>query len=40
MVDITDAGRDALQNLEPRVEIADDLMRRARVPLDRMLALR
>ena len=32
--------RDALQNLEPRVEIADDLMRRARVPLDRMLALR
>jgi quinolinate synthase len=32
--------RDALQNLQPRVEIADDLMRRARVPLDRMLALR
>jgi quinolinate synthase len=32
--------RDALQNLEPRVEIAEDLMRRARVPLDRMLALR
>jgi quinolinate synthase len=32
--------RDALQNLAPRVEIADDLMRRARVPLDRMLALR
>src|SRR5579862_4042211 len=32
--------RDALQNLAPRVEIAEDLMRRARVPLDRMLALR
>ena len=32
--------RDALQNLEPRVEIAEDLMRRARVPLERMLAVK
>jgi len=32
--------RDALLNLEPRVELGDDLMRRARVPLERMLAVR
>jgi quinolinate synthase len=32
--------RDCLQNLAPRVELSDDLMRRARVPLDRMLAVR
>jgi quinolinate synthase len=32
--------RDCLQNLEPRVELSGDLMRRARVPLDRMLAVR
>jgi len=31
--------RDCLMNLEPRVEIPEDLMRRALVPLDRMLAL-
>jgi quinolinate synthase len=32
--------RDALLYLEPRVELSDDLMRRARVPLDRMLAVK
>ena len=31
--------RDALLYLQPRVELSDDLMRRARVPLERMLAL-
>jgi quinolinate synthase len=31
--------RDALLNLEPRVELADDLIARALVPLDRMLAI-
>jgi quinolinate synthase len=32
--------RDALLYMEPRVELADDLMRRARVPIERMLAVR
>jgi quinolinate synthase len=32
--------RDALLYLEPRVELSDGLMLRARVPLDRMLAVR
>ncbi len=32
--------RDCLRNLEPRVELSEDLMRRALVPLERMLALR
>jgi quinolinate synthase len=32
--------RDALLNLAPRVELGDELMRRARVPLERMLAVR
>jgi quinolinate synthase len=32
--------RDCLANLEPRVELPDDLMRRALVPLERMLALK
>ncbi|MBZ5595362.1 MAG: quinolinate synthase NadA [Acidobacteriia bacterium] len=32
--------RDALLYLEPRVDLTGDLMRRARVPLDRMLALK
>jgi quinolinate synthase len=31
--------RDALANLEPRVELAPDLMRRALLPLERMLAV-
>jgi quinolinate synthase len=31
--------RDSLLNLEPRVELSDDLMARALVPLERMLAL-
>jgi len=31
--------RDCLQNLEPRVELPGDIMRRALVPLERMLAL-
>jgi len=31
--------RDCLLTLEPRVEISEDLMRRALVPLDRMLAI-
>jgi quinolinate synthase len=31
--------RDALLNLEPRVELSDDLMTRALVPLERMLAI-
>ncbi len=32
--------RDALLNLEPRVELSDDLMRRALVPIERMLAVK
>jgi len=32
--------RDCLRQLEPRVEIPEELMRRALVPLERMLALR
>jgi quinolinate synthase len=32
--------RDALLNLEPRVELSAELMARARVPLERMLALK
>jgi quinolinate synthase len=32
--------RDCLKNLEPRVEIAPELMERARLPIDRMLALK
>jgi quinolinate synthase len=32
--------RDALQNLEPRVELSADIMARARLPIDRMLAIR
>jgi len=32
--------RDALRDLEPRVELSDDVMRRALVPLERMLALK
>ncbi len=31
--------RDALRTLEPRVEVSEELMRRALVPLERMLAL-
>ena len=32
--------RDCLQSLEPRVELSEDLMRRALVPLERMLAVK
>ena len=32
--------RDALRNLEPRVELSADLMARARLPIERMLAIR
>jgi quinolinate synthase len=32
--------RDCLRNLAPRVELSEELMRRARVPLNRMLAVR
>ena len=32
--------RDALDSLEPRVEIPEEIMRRARIPLERMLAVR
>jgi quinolinate synthase len=32
--------RDCLRNLEPRVELSADLMRRALVPLERMLAVK
>ena len=32
--------RDALLYLEPRVELSEDLMRRARLPLERMLAVK
>jgi quinolinate synthase len=32
--------RDALLYLEPRVDLSDDLMRRARVPIERMLAVK
>ena len=31
---------DCLANLEPRVELSEDLMRRALLPLERMLAVR
>jgi quinolinate synthase len=31
--------RDSLRNLEPRVELPRDLMERALVPLERMLAV-
>jgi len=32
--------RDALLYLRPRVDVSDDLMRRARVPIERMLAVK
>jgi quinolinate synthase len=32
--------RDALRNLSPRVELSQDVMARARLPIDRMLAVR
>jgi quinolinate synthase len=32
--------RDCLATLQPRVELAEDLMRRALVPLERMLAVK
>jgi quinolinate synthase len=32
--------RDCLRNLEPRIELSDDVMRRALVPLERMLAVK
>jgi quinolinate synthase len=32
--------RDSLRNLEPRVELSDDLIRRALIPLERMLAIK
>src|SRR5580658_8187754 len=35
-----DKLRDSLLNLEPRVELPEEIMRRARVPIERMLAVR
>jgi quinolinate synthase len=32
--------RDALRNLEPRIELSADIIARARLPIDRMLAIR
>ena len=32
--------RDCLANLEPRVELSEDIMRRALTPIERMLAIR
>jgi quinolinate synthase len=32
--------RDALRNLEPRVELSEDLIRRALIPIERMLAVK
>ncbi len=32
--------RDCLQNLEPRIELSDDLIRRAALPIERMLAVK
>ena len=32
--------RDCLLTLEPRVELSGEIMRRARVPLERMLAVK
>ena len=32
--------RDALLNLEPRVELSEDVMRRALIPIERMLAVK
>ena len=31
--------RDCLTNLEPRVELSPEIMRRARLPIERMLAI-
>jgi quinolinate synthase len=31
--------RDALRNLQPRVELAQDIIDRARLPIERMLAV-
>jgi quinolinate synthase len=35
-----DKLRDCLANLEPRVELSEEIMRRARLPLERMLAVK
>ena len=32
--------RDALQDLEPRVELSADIIARARLPIERMLAVK
>ncbi len=32
--------RDCLETLQPRIELSDELMRRARLPIDRMLAIK
>ena len=32
--------RDALENLQPRVELSDDILQRALVPIERMLAVK
>jgi quinolinate synthase len=32
--------RDCLDNLEPRIELSPEIMRRALVPLERMLAVK
>jgi quinolinate synthase len=32
--------RDALLNLEPRVELSDEIMRRALIPIQRMLEVK
>jgi len=40
LVNTLEKLRDALETLQPRVELAPDLMRRALLPLERMLAVR
>ena len=32
--------RDCLETLQPRIELPEDIMERARLPLDRMLAIK
>jgi quinolinate synthase len=32
--------RDCLANLTPRIELSDDIIRRAALPIERMLAVR
>jgi quinolinate synthase len=39
-LDTLEKLRDSLQSLEPRVMLSEELMNRARAPIERMLALK